>query len=196
MPTTYQSVTATPGRGYAFVAKTAAAQAVLRDYLIIEGQGIEFVHDDSGSVTLGGPVLQANVLIIGSSEITLSENAIMANYINHDVKLGVTKTYDLLVKDSDSVIIDLSSYTSRLHVRRNAQAAIFLECTDANGNLTMHRGGVTGRVSITLTESDTESLEICSDEEDMVYDWELVGPSGEVYELARGTWTWERAVTR
>jgi len=99
----------------------------------------------------------------------------------------------ILIQDAEGTAIDLvaDSYTARMKVKSdyNTAAGLVFDMTTANGMLELHRGGVTGRLSIVLSEADSSAITVKGRIKDCVYDLELVDSGSVPTRLYEGAFT-------
>lgn len=109
----------------------------------------------------------------------------------HDFTINQGETFTKVItwKDSGGTLINLTGYTARMYLRRKiSDAAAALILTTENGRIAL--GGAAGTITLTITATDTSSLEA-----NYVYDLELV--SGVyVKRLLQGTITVDPEVTK
>ncbi len=106
------------------------------------------------------------------------------------IEQGSTFTRLITWKDANGGLIDLSSYTARMHLRRTAdEPKTVIELTTENGRITL--GGSNGTVSLTISATDTEALDPITG----VYDLEMVS-GAVVTKIIAGAFTVRKEVTR
>lgn len=96
---------------------------------------------------------------------------------------GSALSVDLLVKNPDQNVSDLTYWSSRMHVRRTvASADTVIELTTSNGRLSHNNR--TGTITISLSSEETGSIAA----DTYVYDLELVstGARAAVLRLVKG----------
>ena len=86
--------------------------------------------------------------------------------------------------------IDLTGYTARMQIRKNQQSPTQVDATDANGKIAL--GGTTGRITVTLSASDTDGLNTRA----ALYDLEVQDSTGVVTRLLQGTVTVDPNITQ
>ena len=107
-----------------------------------------------------------------------------------DVNQGADFTEHVLIVDGLEIPIDMvaDGFTSRMHVKRSWKddAPIIFELTTENGGILLHEGGIIGRITLVLTDTQTEILAIRGPVLDCIYDWELVDGTGYVRRIYEG----------
>ncbi len=87
--------------------------------------------------------------------------------------------------------VNLSGYTAKMQIRASlASTTVLLELTDANGKITLNN--TTKTISILITATETAAFTFRT----AVYSLELTSSSGIVTQLATGTLTLVKEVTR
>lgn len=95
-------------------------------------------------------------------------------------------------KDKQKQAIDLTGYTARMQIRKNAQAATFiLELTTENGRISITP--LTGEIDLSITGADTAAI---TDRGNAIYDLELIDGGGEPLKFLRGTVSLIEEVTK
>jgi hypothetical protein len=114
-----------------------------------------------------------------------------AGTYNFTVEQGATFTRDFVYKDSTNVVVNLTGYSARMHIRPHLESTqILLEATTANAKLTITP--LQGKISVVFTPADTNSIP----DTEAVYDLELESASGVVTRLIEGSVTFSKQVTR
>lgn len=111
---------------------------------------------------------------------------------NYDfyIEKGTTFKPTIIYRDSDGVKVNLTGYTGRMQIRKNANAPVALaDLTTENGGLTLTSQG---EVLPLLSDLGTSALPGVSG----VYDIELVEPSGAVIRLLQGVIEFSKEVTK
>jgi hypothetical protein len=119
-----------------------------------------------------------------------------------NVVIGQGETFNptLTYRDDNSALVDLTSFTARMHVRESyAASTIALTLTTENGGITL--GGVAGTIALFASATDMAALTVPDSpgtppRKEYVYDLELVSGAGIVTRLVRGKFTVTREVTR
>lgn len=104
-----------------------------------------------------------------------------AGTLNLTIEQGTTWV-SVLTWKINGTAVNLTGYAARMQARRatgSVAKVLDLTSTPAAG-ITL--GGVLGTITITLTEAQTKAI----DPGTLVYDLELVSPSGEVTRLVQG----------
>jgi hypothetical protein len=118
---------------------------------------------------------------------------VIAGVYNLNIDQGATFERLITVKDSSGDLMDLTSYTARMHIRPEMEEDDEDEVvvlTTENGHITL--GGAAGTIALELPPTITASLR-----RDCVYDLELVHTvSGKVYRLLKGIVRISDEVTR
>ena len=106
------------------------------------------------------------------------------------IEQGSTFTRTITWKDANGNLIDLSSYTARMHLRRSAdEPKTVIGLTTENGRISL--GGSDGTVSLLISATDTEALDAITG----VYDLEMVN-GAVVTKIIAGAFTVRKEVTR
>ena len=106
------------------------------------------------------------------------------------IEQGATLSLPIVWKDSSGTVINITGYTARMQVRQSVNSpTVLLSATTANGKLVID--GAAGKVTITLSASDTASITWLTG----VYDLELVSGGGEVNRVLEGRLLVNRGVT-
>ena len=105
----------------------------------------------------------------------------MSAHIDLEIEQGATFTADLSAADAAGDPIDLTGYTARMSIKRDArESTTLLELTTANGRILIT--AATGLVQLVLTPTETAAITWTR----AVYDLELVSAGGDVARLADG----------
>lgn len=116
----------------------------------------------------------------------------MAAYLDIPIEQGATWTLDISVTDDNGDAIDLTGYTARMSIRRDADdSTALIELTTANGRISI--AALTGIVTLVLTAAETAAITTWTRG---VYDLELVSAIGTVTRLIQGAVTVLAEVTR
>lgn len=115
----------------------------------------------------------------------------IAGIYNITCEQGASFTRTFTITGPDGAIVNLTSYTGRMQVRREIDSTTMLiELTSANGRLSIVP--LLGEISIALTPAETASIT-----RDGVYDLEIVNTiSGAVYRVLKGVFKLDKEVTR
>lgn len=106
----------------------------------------------------------------------------MAAYLDIPIEQGATFTLDLSVTDDAGDPIDLTGYTARMSVKRDArETAALLELTTANVRIVIT--AASGLVTLILTAAETAAITTWTRG---VYDLELISAGGTVTRLCEG----------
>jgi hypothetical protein len=106
------------------------------------------------------------------------------------IEQGSTFTRTITWKDANDSLVDLTSYTARMHLRRSAdEPKTLIELTTENGRITL--GGSDGTIVLSISASDTASLSPITG----VYDLEMVNGAN-VSKIIAGSFTVKKEVTR
>lgn len=104
---------------------------------------------------------------------------------------GASLSLPLVWKDSAGVVVNITGYTARLHVRQSIEdVATLLTLTTENGGIVVD--GPAGKITLTMTAAATAALTFTSG----VYDLELIAAGGVVSRLLMGKVKVDREVTR
>lgn len=106
------------------------------------------------------------------------------------IKQGATWTLPLNYLESDETAVDITGWTARMQVRRDAESEIVVELSTTNGKITLSEP-TEGELTLKLTATETTDL----DPGTYRYDLELVDGS-EVYRILEGTVTITEQITR
>lgn len=109
----------------------------------------------------------------------------------HDIEIDAGETFELQVlwRDSDGDLINLTGYSARMHIRRAVDADdIDVELTSGSG-ITL--GGTAGTIDIEIDDATTSDLS-----GDYVYDLKLESGGGVVKRVIQGAVTVNPEVTR
>jgi hypothetical protein len=123
----------------------------------------------------------------------------MSNALNITMDQGSTLSYSFTLQDQASAAFNLTGFDARLQVRTSYGAtAVAINCTLANGRLVL-TNPTSGVLTLILAPADTSSILFAAKDDDSlecVYDLEIQSPTGTVYKPAKGTFTFNREVTR
>lgn len=123
------------------------------------------------------------------------------NVLNFSLDQGSNLDVVFTCRDQTNTLINLTGYDARVQVRPTYGSAAFINGTLANSKLVV-TNAVGGVLTWKIAASDTagsSGLKWTSPTEefvDVVYDVELITPTGAVYKPARGVVTIYREVTR
>ena len=107
------------------------------------------------------------------------------------IRQGSTFLQNLVWKDSEGVLVDLTGYVARMQIRPAiCSETVIIELTTANGRITL--GGSTGAITLEIDAADTAAIT----QGVGFYDLELESSSGFVTAILAGAVTIEREVTR
>lgn len=113
----------------------------------------------------------------------------MADTYDIEIDAGATFQLQVLWKDSDGDLINLTGYSARMHIRRTVEAEdIDVELASGSG-ITL--GGTAGTIDIEIDDATTSGLS-----GSYVYDLELESGSGVVDRVIQGAVTVNPEVTR
>ena len=115
----------------------------------------------------------------------------IAGIYNITCEQGATFTRTFTITDPAGDVVNLTSYTGRMQVRREVDSSTALiELTSANGRLVIVP--LLGEITITLTPDLTAGIT-----RDGVYDLEIVNTgTGVVYRVLKGSFKIDKEVTR
>lgn len=115
-----------------------------------------------------------------------------AGYHHFVIEQGTTFGQTLTLKDSSDTLVNLTGYSSaEMDLRENPDATNpLITLTLANSRIAL--GGTAGTVILTISASDTASLQAG----DGVFDLEIANDGGNVYRLLEGTYSVRRNVSR
>lgn len=115
----------------------------------------------------------------------------IAGVYNIRCEQGASFTRTFTLKDSDDIIIDLTGYKGRMHIRRDVDATTSLmSLTTENGRMSI--SSVLGEITISLTPTETASIP-----RNGVYDLEIYKEAtGEVHRVVKGMFLLDKEVTR
>lgn len=104
---------------------------------------------------------------------------------------GATFSRDIVYKDANGAIVNLTGYSARMQIRvfKDSSAAL-LSATTQNGKITVD--GAAGKISVVIAPSDTNALDF----DKAVYDLEIESASGTVVRLLEGIVSFSKQVTR
>lgn len=90
----------------------------------------------------------------------------------------------------EGTVIDLSTYTAKLQVRKSYGLPVIIELSTTAGDITL--GASVPNIVLTFPKEKTESL---TGFENMIYDLEVTSSSGNVTRVIEGTFSISRQVT-
>lgn len=112
----------------------------------------------------------------------------------------------LTAKDDEGDVIDLTGYTARMQVRGAVGAAVLASLTTSNGGIAIN--GVAGQLTLKLTHSQTDAIDVSGLPTDRVtdgnvrksgpcavYDLEVIDPVGNVSRWIEGKFLISQQVT-
>jgi len=111
----------------------------------------------------------------------------------HDITIeqGATFVLNLVWRDANDALINISGYTARMQVRATHRSEVkLLDFTTENGAITL--GGALGTIAVVGLATLTDDVPA----RPAVYDLELISPSGVVTRLIEGYATVTPEVTR
>lgn len=98
---------------------------------------------------------------------------------NITIEQGATFSRTLVIRNPDDTLFNLTGYTARMHIRREASStSTMIELTTTNGRISL--GGANGQVTLSLSATETATIDRHG-----VYDLELVS-GATVHRLIRG----------
>ena len=115
-----------------------------------------------------------------------------AGYPHFVIEQGATFGQTLTLKDSSDTVINLTGYNSaEMDLRENPEAtSTLLTLTTSNNRIAL--GGTAGTVTLTISASDTASMQAG----DGHYDLEIVNAAGNIYRILEGTYSVRRNLSR
>lgn len=115
-----------------------------------------------------------------------------AGYHHFVIEQGANFSHVLTLKDSAGSVINLTGYASaQMDLRKDPeQSSALLSLTTGNSRITL--GGSAGTVTLSVSASDTGSLDAI----DGVYDLEITDGSSNVFRILEGTFTVRRGISR
>ena len=102
----------------------------------------------------------------------------------HDIEIeqGSDFVLNILYQDTNDDVLDLSTYTARMHLRESSDSSsTLIELTNGNGRITL--GQSDPNIILELTAGDTASLDF----DYAFYDLEVVSSSATVSKVLRGS---------
>lgn len=112
------------------------------------------------------------------------------NY-NFTIYQGATFRRIFTWKDENEEVVDLTSYTARMHIRESVDADDpFLTLTTENGGISL--GGMSGTITLAISDSDSAAITVTNG----IYDLELESGAGTVTRLLQGNVIISKEVTR
>lgn len=107
------------------------------------------------------------------------------------IEQGATFSREVVWKDSDGVVVDLTGYTARMQLREYLDSSsAFVEMTTGNGRITIT--AEEGKLALEIPASVTGGIT----QESGYYDLEVESSSGVVTRLLQGRVTIDGNVTR
>jgi hypothetical protein len=97
-----------------------------------------------------------------------------------EIDKGATFQKALEWQDSNSVAIDLTGYTSAMHIRAGYGTTLIHELTTENGGITL--GGALGTIDLLITDTDTKTF----DPGHYIYDLEVKSAAGIITRILEG----------
>lgn len=114
-----------------------------------------------------------------------------AGKLDITIEQGATFNPVLTWKDPSGVLINLTGYSARMHIREDIEDVAFIhEATTANGQIAL--GGAAGTITFNIPAATTEAFTF----DDAVYDLELEDAGGAVTRLVEGSVFLSPEVTR
>jgi hypothetical protein len=114
-----------------------------------------------------------------------------AGAYNFTLEQGTTFVREIVYRDANGALVNLSGYSARMQIRPYKDSPdVLVSATTDNGKLEIV--GAAGKITLTLTPSDTNSIEFAQG----VYDLEIESGGGVVTRLLEGTVTFNKQVTR
>lgn len=107
------------------------------------------------------------------------------------IEQGATFSLPITYRDSDGNLVDLTTYTAAMHIRRSA-AASDIVATLSTENYRIELGGVDGTIDLILTADETAALP----SGDFVYDLKLRPGAAAATRLIEGKCSIAPQVTR
>lgn len=114
-----------------------------------------------------------------------------AGKYNIQIEQGATFSLPITYRDSDGNLVDLTTYTAAMHIRRSA-AASDIVATLSTENYRIELGGVAGTIDLSMLSDDTAALP----GGDFVYDLKLRPSGGVATRLIEGKCSIVPQVTR
>lgn len=107
------------------------------------------------------------------------------------IEQGTTWSRQLICKDADGQVVNISGYTARMQVRATIKSTtVLLNLTTENGGITID--GANGAVNLLVTPAMTTGIT----EPRGDYDIELVDTDSHVTRILKGVITFDPEVTR
>lgn len=114
-----------------------------------------------------------------------------AGIYNFTLEQGATFTREIVYRDSNNALINLTGYSARMQIRPYKDSGdILVNATTANGKLSV--SGASGKITIVLSPTDTNTISF----DEGVYDLEIEDADGAVTRLLEGRVTFSKQVTR
>lgn len=114
-----------------------------------------------------------------------------AGEYNFKLEQGATFVREFTYKDGEGVAINITGYSARMQFRPYRESStLLIEATTVNGKIVLD--GAAGKLTLTLTPSDTNNLT----ERKAVYDLEIQSAGGVVTRLLEGAVEISKQVTR
>ena len=113
----------------------------------------------------------------------------MAELYNFKVDQGATWQFDVIFKDDAGVVIDITGYACKMHIRRTKTGSLEQELTSTNSTIVLTPAE--GKLTFTLSNTVTSSLS-----GQYVYDIELTSDTGFVTRLLQGKIIIDAEVTK
>ncbi len=99
-----------------------------------------------------------------------------------EIEQGADFVLNVAYKDTDDLMIDLGTFTSKMQIRESSDSAnSIIELTNTNGRIAL--GAVDPNIVLTLSAGDTVNLDF----ETAFYDLEVVSSSATVSKVLRGS---------
>lgn len=103
---------------------------------------------------------------------------------------GATFERTFTVTNPDGTVYDLTGFSGRMHIRKDASATTFYySLTTANGRMTITP--LFGEININIPATDTATLT-----RDGFYDLEIFNSAGVVYRVVKGAFKLDKEITR
>ena len=114
-----------------------------------------------------------------------------AGRYNIKIEQGATFRFEIVYRDSNSAIVNLTGYTARMQIRPiPSSATILVNASTANGKIVITP--LLGQIVVSLTATETAALDFTSAR----YDLEIEASNGTVTRLIEGVVTLSPEVTR
>jgi hypothetical protein len=91
----------------------------------------------------------------------------------------------------DLATLNLTGYTGKLQVRKNYDGPVLLELTSASGDIVFD--SVAPNIVLRFRASVTSAMTVY---EDMIYDLEIISPTGLTTRVIKGSFSLDREVTQ